>query len=229
MTVFRLSATTFGRPVLHSRPNVVPLPEAIDDEYLSESGEGCQPQNTPSRIEFFRHSIKLFDILKEILDRFYSPGYQTPEEDDINLSTRYLGEVPRIYSQIDEFLINLPRHLQADGSMETLHIGSARHFRMQAQILKSRYVRVKISKHISHGKRVLYIRLLLLRPSILIETKRMLSNDTLNKRASLLPEAILADISRLCVSTAHETLEEIHQKINSLHQSSAWHALFCIN
>jgi hypothetical protein len=139
LTVFRLSATTFGRPVLHCRPHAIPLPKPIDDEYLSEFDEGCQPENSPSRIAFFIYNMKLFDVLDEILCKFYSHGYQKLAQDGTVTSSQYLSDVPRLCSELDQFVESLPGHLKADRDMGALEDESASCFHMQAMILKSRY------------------------------------------------------------------------------------------
>ncbi|KAF5250764.1 hypothetical protein FANTH_4036 [Fusarium anthophilum] len=110
----RLSATTFGRPVLHCRPHTVPLPEPIDDEYLSEVDEGCQPENSPSRMAFFVYNMKLFNILDDILSQFYSHGYQNVTQDETVKLAEYLRDIPRLCSELDNFLESLPSHLKID-------------------------------------------------------------------------------------------------------------------
>ncbi|EXL65366.1 hypothetical protein FOPG_18402 [Fusarium oxysporum f. sp. conglutinans race 2 54008] len=208
----RLSATTFGRPVLHCRPHTVPLPEPIDDEYLSEIDEGCQPEDSPSRITFFVYNMKLFEILDDILSKFYSHGYQNFAQDEPVKSAQYLSDIPRLCSELDHFLEGLPSHLKADCDMGTVEDESASCFHMQAMVLKSR---------------VLYIRLLLLRPSILIETRRSVPNQRpINNNTTVcLQRSYLREINLLCVSTCHEVLEEIHRNLGSLRQTSAWHTL----
>ncbi|KAI3573491.1 fungal-specific transcription factor domain-containing protein [Fusarium oxysporum f. sp. albedinis] len=208
----RLSATTFGRPVLHCRPHAIPLPEPIDDEYLSEFDEGCQPENSPSRIAFFIYSMKLFDVLDEILHKFYSHRYQNLAQDGTVTSSQYLSDVPRLCSELDQFVEGLPGHLKADRDMGAVEDESASCFHMQAMILKSR---------------VLYVRLLLLRPSLLIETRRSVSNQPSinNNTTRSLQRSYLREINRLCVSTCHEVLEEVHRNLGSLRQTSAWHTL----
>ncbi|KAF5681232.1 hypothetical protein FHETE_21 [Fusarium heterosporum] len=118
----RLSATTFGRPVLHSRRHAIPLPEPIDDEYLSESDEGCQPENSPSRISFFIHSMKLFDILDEVLRLFYSHGYQNLADDGTVIPAQYLSDLPRLCSELDQFVENLPDHLKPGSYMGAVEV-----------------------------------------------------------------------------------------------------------
>jgi hypothetical protein len=139
LTVSRLSATTFGRPVLHCKPHAIPLPEPIDDEYLSEVNEGCQPENIPSRIDFFIHSIRLFEVLDETLSRFYSNGYQRPGQDRTSTSFQYLEDIPRLCSKLDIVVAGLPAHLVLDGTMEAAN-ESTSCFRMQAMVLKSRSI-----------------------------------------------------------------------------------------
>jgi hypothetical protein len=80
----------------------------------------------------------LFEILNEILSKFYSHGYQSPQSETA-VSSEYVGEVPRLCSKLDDLLAGLPGHLQPDSNIETSN-GSASCFCMQAKILKSRYV-----------------------------------------------------------------------------------------
>lgn len=131
---YRLSATTFGRPVLHCGPNLVPLPQAIDDEYLLEVGEGRQPDDKPSRMSFFIQSIALFDILNDILTKFYSH----PNRSQAEMPSEYLTEIPRLCSRLEGFLDGLPQHLKIQQNSEKPG-GPANCFQVQSQILKSRY------------------------------------------------------------------------------------------
>jgi hypothetical protein len=139
LTVSRLSATTFGRPVLHCRPHTIPSPEPIDDEYLSEFDEGHQPENSPSRITFFIYNLKLFDILDEVLRTFYSHGYQNLAQDGTVTPSQYLSDVPRLCSELDQFVEGLPSHLKVNHNMGAVEDDSASCFHMQAMIVKSRY------------------------------------------------------------------------------------------
>ncbi|KAG8354017.1 hypothetical protein FVEN_g8234 [Fusarium venenatum] len=208
----RLSATTFGRPVLYCRPHAIPLPQPIDDEYLSEVNEGCQPENIPSRIDFFIYSMKLFEILDETLSRLYSIGHPDPGQDPTAISFQYFEDIPRLCSKLDNLLADLPVHLVLDDTMEAAD-ESTSCFRLQAMVLKSR---------------VMYIRLLLLRPSLLVEVRRLVSNQSPNchHKTPSLQQILLGEISRLCVSTAHAILDEMHQNLSSSQQNSPWHALF---
>jgi hypothetical protein len=69
---------TFGRPLTISRATagVVPLPTAIDDEYLSKVAgkDAVQPPDVPSQIEFFVQTVKLYGMLDDILLSLYNPA-----------------------------------------------------------------------------------------------------------------------------------------------------------
>jgi hypothetical protein len=61
---------TFGRPLMLELKSSAPLPEMIDDEFLStgtQEEEGIQPTHLPARCAFFISIIKLSHITAEIL------------------------------------------------------------------------------------------------------------------------------------------------------------------
>ncbi|KAG7285016.1 hypothetical protein NEMBOFW57_009634 [Staphylotrichum longicolle] len=65
---------SFGRPLMINTAGneQLKLPEAIDDEYLSDVAGGewnSQPSNRPSLLESYIQTIKLYDILGQVLDR----------------------------------------------------------------------------------------------------------------------------------------------------------------
>lgn len=80
----------------------------------------------------------MFEILDEILTKFYSHGYQSPQSETA-VSSEYLGEVLKLCSKLDDLQAELPSHLLPDNNTETAN-DSASCFRMQAIILRSRYV-----------------------------------------------------------------------------------------
>ncbi|KAG7071143.1 transcriptional regulatory protein [Colletotrichum scovillei] len=207
LTLDRLTATTFGRPVLVSRQYSVPPPEPIDDEYLSESSEGLQPSDRPSYLAFFVHSVALFDVLNEILARFYTEGESVSDKTPDSLS-----HVLQLSSKLDELGHSFPPYLREGADLTQLDEELRGCLQMQANILKSR---------------VLWIRLLLLRPLLLAEAKHgsrpekpFATDATHTLRDSLGHSANL-----LCVSTAHSVLQELHEKLGSVRQNSAWHVL----
>lgn len=66
---------TLGRPALPSNESEVPLPSAIDDEYLgSSASSSCeQPDGIFSRANFYIQAIKLYQIMGRMLANVYRP------------------------------------------------------------------------------------------------------------------------------------------------------------
>lgn len=76
LTRYRIIARTLGlhstSPDLATDP--VALPTFIDDEYLSiiPNIYGKQPSLKPSLMAFFVNTTRLFDLLANVMDRFYT-------------------------------------------------------------------------------------------------------------------------------------------------------------
>ncbi|KXH38596.1 hypothetical protein CNYM01_10839 [Colletotrichum nymphaeae SA-01] len=202
-----LTATTFGRPVLVSRQYSVPPPEPIDDEYLSESSEGLQPSDRPSYLAFFVHSVALFDVLNEILAKFYTEGESISDKTADSLS-----HVLQLSSKLDELGHSIPPYLREGADLTRLDEELQGCLQMQANILKSR---------------VLWIRLLLLRPLLLAEAKHGSRPEKpfATDATHTLRDSLGHSANSLCVSTAHSVLQELYEKLGSVRQNSAWHVL----
>ncbi|KAK1503652.1 hypothetical protein CABS01_09041 [Colletotrichum abscissum] len=206
-TLPRLTATTFGRPVLVSRQYFVPPPEPIDDEYLSESSEGLQPSDRPSYLAFFVHSVALFDVLNEILAKFYTEGESVSDKTPDSLS-----HVLQLSSKLDVLGHSIPPYLREGADLTRLDEELRGCLQMQANILKSR---------------VLWIRLLLLRPLLLAEAKHgsRPQKSFATAATHTLRDSLGHSANLLCVSTAHSVLQELYEKLGSVRQNSAWHVL----
>jgi len=136
----RLTSISFERSPTLSRALPVPLPALIDDEYLSETGEGQQPPNLPSRLELFVYSIKLNNI-REKLPRHKVQNAPTGKR---RFSGQDIGTTLQIMTEVDRFVETLPSHLRAEQpSSDHLHfvLPVARNensFELQARVLKAR-------------------------------------------------------------------------------------------
>jgi hypothetical protein len=124
--------------VLLSKKYSVPIPSCIDDEYLSDVGQGMQPPGRPSRLVFFVQSLALFDLLFEILQTFYSAGESEAENkgEDLEVSDHFL----QLSSKLDNFVSRLPDHLKEGHESTIFDEETASCFQMQANIIKSRLV-----------------------------------------------------------------------------------------
>ena len=212
----RLTATTFGRPTLLSRNWPVPFPLAIDDEVLSQTSEGVQPPGTHSQLDGFIHSLGFFDLLGDVLSAFYnpaeeqsrshkSPGTQPPSS---------LSSTLALNSRLDEFLGNLPPHLQLHREINLSGIPETGIFELQARTLHFRS---------------LYLRILLLRPYVLSRIQQGYNKDlaTDSKFISGLEERVSSELIQLCLSTAHAVINNLHDQIHESNPSTSWHAVYC--
>jgi hypothetical protein len=113
----------------------VPLPELIDDEYLSETNEGLQPQNVPSRLAFFFYAIKLHNIR----EKTRIPGTKYLNSGRKRYSGQELGAMVDVTSDLDTFLEDLPPYLRNDHASAYPVSGNEVCFKLQARVLRARY------------------------------------------------------------------------------------------
>jgi hypothetical protein len=122
---------TLGQPMMigPAMSRSVPLPAAIDDEFLSlEQGiDAVQPANIPSKTDFYVQTLKLYIILEEILNGFYSSGVSDElasrnhrsakeglDELDCNLILRIDRSLTQWFQDIPEHLVWRPKHARGD-------------------------------------------------------------------------------------------------------------------
>ncbi|KAK5048373.1 hypothetical protein LTR84_006043 [Exophiala bonariae] len=99
----------------------LPLPQAIDDKYLSdEMGKnGKQPVGSPSTMEIFIATIKLHEILSQALSRDNCRWETTPD------SLMGIQSLLRLDNLMHNWQDELPEYLQLDPSRENSVVDSA--------------------------------------------------------------------------------------------------------
>ncbi|KAF4423119.1 Zn(2)-C6 fungal-type DNA-binding domain [Fusarium acutatum] len=105
LTMQRLMSALFGWNSVLIHDNTCPLPQMIDDEYLLEEGEGCQPAATPSLLSALEVSMKIFDVVagaREVNAASFSRALQMPE----------LIRILQLNERLTEIEDNLPEHLK---------------------------------------------------------------------------------------------------------------------
>ncbi|RDW61102.1 hypothetical protein BP6252_12485 [Coleophoma cylindrospora] len=212
----RLLAMTFGRPTTIPRTWNVERPSMIDDEYLLQDGTASQPRGLPSRLGLFCYSIELFEILDEILAAFYvhDNGKLVPLNDKKEKkAANWLTAVLTLNSSLDEFLKKLPDilrpRLESASRQEDVP-----HITLQANVLYGRF---------------LYTRILLLRPVLLKRAQENIITKHQPTERIVEPQLqyeMATTACVLCVSTAHKLIAQIHENVDSLYQSSAWHSVY---
>lgn len=112
---------SFGRPLMIvTGGNGIRLPEAIDDDRLSEeAGKWNTPlRDRPSLLESYIRTIQLYDILGQVLDReehteaISSENFSASQEEEISKTAAML----KLDTKILEWRDSLPEYLQYDPS-----------------------------------------------------------------------------------------------------------------
>lgn len=219
-----MTATTFGRPVTLPKTFNVKLPQKIDDEFLQDFGEGFQPIGNFSKLEGFVYSIQLFDILDNVLTTIYasSNGEVAIENRNLGFAKKLAGTV-MLNSQLDDLLRNTPAHLK-------LPVGDRRRncfkYKRQNWVADMWLKLINIyTDNSANIPRILYIRLLILRPWLLegldpVEEK--MDSPTLGQNTT-------HEIRAPCVSTAQLIIDTLHENEMNPYQSSNLHTIYCKN
>ena len=209
----RVLSMTFGRPQAISRSagSKVPYPEAIDDEHIpvepSVDIGHLQPSGRPSKMWFFLESLRLYSILNDILHAFHEPNGEEMQDDSHDFFIPRPQSPSRNVFEMDKELTtwsrNLPRHLRWLSKESSDEIACR-----QANVLRARY---------------LHTRLLLYRPilsrfcashNIPTGSEDMFALD------DALPRRVALQCSILCVKTAQEQIELIHDNTPDNRMSS---------
>lgn len=75
--------------------------------------------------------------------------------------------------------------------------------------------------------RYLYTRVLLLRPLLLVATKRRSTVDASALKPTSLDADIVKSCCNLCIKTAQYLIECLHQHLDTTYRSSGWHSVYC--
>lgn len=209
-------SSTFGRgPMISRAVNQLPLPLAIDDEYLSVTEEGSQPEGVPSRMDLALYSNNIITIMEAMNSAERTPRLKLAHG-SIEHSVPDPSAILRLNSMIDDFLDGLPEHLRpdADYSRMMIHQEDHSYFAMQAQVIRFR---------------LLFLRLLLLRSSVLAEARRWTAKEpgAAQTASSMLQERLHLETCSLCLDTVHAVLEKTHSALGTQHQFPEWYALHC--
>jgi hypothetical protein len=125
----------FGRRVTSFAEFSVPLPEEIDDEYLSENEVGFQPLDSPSVLRAFNVTINIFDIIED------ARWIVLPKE---HVTLSELTTVLQLNERIDHIQETLPAHLKRSSTAGTgIHGTRNEIFALQSDAVIIRYVDVR--------------------------------------------------------------------------------------
>lgn len=131
---YRLTAATFNQAPLIPKTQVVPGPAEIDDEYLSSTKEGRQPEGVPSFMTCNIYFYKLYSIS----DRRHELEEAYIQQKRGRYSSQELGIAMDILSDLDRLLEDLPDFLKPGGYVPACRYRDS--FEMQAYTLRARFL-----------------------------------------------------------------------------------------
>ncbi|KAJ9645506.1 hypothetical protein H2204_001086 [Knufia peltigerae] len=201
----RLLALNLGRPMMVGSINDFPLPQAVDDEYLLEDGEGVQPAHQESRIILFIHCIKLFEIQRDTLLALYTKEASIKLSGKLHLSgwsEHWLSELLKINHSLEEVEEALPDQLRL-----TPLADHHEHGRFQSNVFNGRF---------------LYIRALLLRPVLLLVARLGREIDLSSSQTTSLEMDIMKRICAHCILTVTALVNLKYQTISDPCAGPPW-------
>ncbi|OQV09315.1 hypothetical protein CLAIMM_13449 [Cladophialophora immunda] len=211
LTLDRLVSMTLGRPFMIPSHSPITMPALSDEEddveYGRDLGIDCVPP-----YGCFVYSLHLFRILEDILSGLYA-GVTAPvrvrEHNGTPTNVPDLTKVVELDVRLSDFQRDLPLFLNPSQRFP-LTTDSAT---LQANVLHVRF---------------LHARILLLRPVLLClmrtEFGRVEDGQTIFRTALLQDMGV--QMSKACVATAHEMIEFLHQRLNTVYRSACWYMVY---
>ncbi|KAL4813079.1 fungal-specific transcription factor domain-containing protein [Aspergillus spinulosporus] len=195
------TSTMLGRPEMTSQYSLVPLPEAVDDCYLSGQAAVCQqPPGTFSRVEWFVATLKLHELLRKTHNTLYEDDTEhhcRSSAEKKAQSTQQLQLITQIELDLDEFRVNVPKPL----SWEVMGHDQPDPLLREKCLLKARF---------------LYLRLLAYRPALSqslgkVRGEKRDESEPSEPLVSGIYANLTFNCSVLCVQTAIELISLVHE------------------
>ncbi|VUC27304.1 unnamed protein product, partial [Clonostachys rosea] len=208
----RVLSMTFGRPVMIVWRTVVPKPEPIDDESLSEKpGSSSEPMELQelSMNAFFTQTLKLTDVLMLVLTNFYRPVEERRISTLSNDPISKLTLVVEVDNELARWREQLPHHLIFDPSELSGEANPI--YTRQAALLHSRY---------------LHLRILLFRPITMDLSSGVLMAAKEPQRSTDFQYMVISGCIRSCVAAVQELVNLLHIQLHGDCAPPRWYAVF---
>lgn len=117
----RVISLTFGRPTMidGQTASLVPMPLSLDDAHLTHDvvAGAAQDDHGPTMIDFFIESLRLYEILYEILAKLYHSIEETQNSRSLStlpLNSEKLAVLLDLDQNLSTWFEDLPTHLRTD-------------------------------------------------------------------------------------------------------------------
>ncbi|KAL6699119.1 fungal-specific transcription factor domain-containing protein [Trichoderma pleuroticola] len=212
-----IMSMTMGRPAQSRIEHNVPLPLAIDDEYLSPTRYDCrQPDGIVSRNQYLVEGLKLVQVLGQVLSTMYNTmrnGQQEVSSDaPISTMRAKFMDMLQIEASLDHFESSLHPSLKWDVGCPGMAANNV--FARQSNVLHAR---------------LLHLKLLLHRPALSLYCSSKGGNGLSPEILSSVhrfPSPYPADSAIACVEAACELIDVVDQAVASSSAGAWWYCVF---
>ncbi|KAL7930210.1 fungal-specific transcription factor domain-containing protein [Trichoderma chlorosporum] len=212
-----VESMTLGRPAQSGIKHNVPLPLAIDDEYLSSTRCECrQPDGIVSRNQYLVESLKLVQILGQVLSTMYDvvrDGQQeAPGAATTGMMKASFLDMLHIEASLDNFELFLHPSLKWD--VDCPNVAANTIFTRQSNVLHAR---------------LLHLKLLLHRPALSLYCSSKESNDSSSTKLSGLnrfSSPYLTSSAVICVEAACGLIDVVDRAVASSSAGAWWYCVF---
>jgi hypothetical protein len=117
-----------------------PLPQSIDEEYLSATDEGQQPDALPARVVMNVFGVRTAAIVDDMRAMRAASQASCKAPPSSNLFGPDPGAILRFNSRIEDVLQDTPYHLRPDADHPSLGLSEEQSavFRYQGRVLRTR-------------------------------------------------------------------------------------------
>ncbi|KAH7038961.1 fungal-specific transcription factor domain-containing protein [Macrophomina phaseolina] len=217
-------AMSFGRAPMVAANTKSKLPEAIDDDRLSDEAAkwNYQPSGLPSLLESYIETIKLYDILGHVLcrDELQESRSARNSTGKPSPATLYIRAILDMDTMIMEWWDSLPRYLKHHENITEFsqHVVTEDGLAFPCEDLLAQAERLYI--------RFLHVRLLLLRPALERLFEKQRANPlSKTKRATeaKLEDVLLFSIAAQCIICAQSLVAFLNTQIQSQKLLAWWY------
>lgn len=212
-----IMSMTMGRPAQSGIEHNVPLPLAIDDEYLSPTRWDCrQPDGVVSRNQYLVEGLKLVQVLGQVLSTMYNAMKNEQQEVSSNVPISTMRakfmDMLQIEASLDNFESSLHPNLKWDVGYPDMAANNI--FARQSNVLHAR---------------VLHLKLLLHRPALSLYCSAK-GNSGLSSKILSSANRFLSpyptDSAVACVEAACELIDVVDRAVASSSAGAWWYFVF---
>ena len=216
---------TLGRPLTLYKHRQASLPSPVDDEHVTvhDIDARSKPAVSLSRVEFYVQTIKLYEIMADVVSHMYMNPEAEPTEilHQVDRGFGSFAFILKTESRISGLEERIPDYLHwRRRENMSADVRSMSPFGRQSAILQARY---------------LHLRIFLYRPTFILYCQRICApgagkhpGGTTNQPPTDMTMHVAGGMAVACVESSITLIEIIHQRATSTTPGQWWYNLYVI-